>query len=74
LKNGEDYSVKFEEVEEIDSYQDQKRPKQGESVFIAPKRKQNLSTSRVAGYNSQGKGSGTVVFHPHAKKANESFL
>ena len=48
LKDDEDQSVEIEEVEEIDFKIVERRLKQGESVFITPKRKQKLNTRLVA--------------------------
>ena len=48
LKDDEDQSVEVVEVEEIDFREAERRLKQGESVFVTCKRKQELNTSLVA--------------------------
>ena len=48
LKDDEDRSVEVKEVEEVDFGEVERRLKQGESVFITRKRKQELNTSLVA--------------------------
>lgn len=48
LKDDEDQSVEVEEVGEVDFETVKRRLEEGESVFIAPKRKQELNTSSIA--------------------------
>ena len=48
LKEDEDHSVEVEEVEEIDASEVERRLKQGESVFITRKRKQEAEPISVA--------------------------
>ena len=45
LKDEEDQGVEVKEVEEVDFGEVERRLKQGESVFITCKRKQELNTS-----------------------------
>lgn len=47
LKEDEDQSVDVEEVGEVDFREVERRLRQGESVFITPKRKQELKTRLV---------------------------
>jgi len=48
LKDDEDQNVEVKEVEEIDFRKVERRLRQGESVFITRKRKQELNTSLIA--------------------------
>ena len=48
LKDDEDQSVEVEEVEEVDFKTVKRHLEEGESVFIAPKRKQESNTSSIA--------------------------
>jgi len=52
LRNNEDQSVEVEEVEEIDFRKVKERLEEGESVFIAPKRKEKVETSLVEWENA----------------------
>ena len=47
LRNNEDQSVEVEEVEEIDFRKVKERLEEGESVFIAPKRKEKVERQKL---------------------------
>ena len=54
LKDDENQSIEVEEVEKINFIEVENRLKQGESVFITCKRKQEANTTSVAGEDATG--------------------